>query len=87
MATAFDRVLVVDAPEELQLRRTAERDGLDSSEIRKIMGSQSTRAERLRAAQDVIRNDGDLEHLRDQIERLHRTYLGMAGESRVAGSP
>ena len=84
MATAFDRVLVVDAPEELQLRRASGRDGLPADEIRRIIGSQSTRDARLRAAHNVIRNDAGLENLREQVERLHHAYLETA-EMRVAG--
>lgn len=83
-ARDFDRVLVVDAPEELQMKRVAERDGLAAGEIRRIIDSQSGRDARLRAAHDVIRNDDDLRRLRAQIERLHRTYMGLA-EKRVAG--
>jgi hypothetical protein len=30
----------------------------------------------------VIRNDGDIAHLRDQVERLHRTYVAAAGHPR-----
>lgn len=84
-AADFDRVLVVDAPEELRVKRIAARDGLPEAEIRRIMGSQVTRDARLRAAHDVIRNDGTLDRLRSQIERLHRTYTGLA-KDRVAGS-
>jgi dephospho-CoA kinase len=85
MSGAFDRVLVVDLPEALQLRRTSERDHLPEAEIRKIMETQSTRGARLQAADDVIRNDSDLEHLRAEVERLHRSYLQLAN-TRVAGS-
>lgn len=83
---AFDRVLVVDAPEELQLRRVSERDGLPGEEIRRIIGNQAARDARLRAAHDVIRNDGDLGQLRTEVERLHRSYLGMA-EKRLRVPP
>lgn len=82
----FDRVLVVDAPEELQLKRVTERDGVPAAEARKVIGSQSRRDERLRAAHDVIHNEGDLAHLRKQVEHLHREYVRMV-EDRVAGLP
>jgi dephospho-CoA kinase len=84
MASGFDRVLVVDAPEDLQIRRASERDSVPADAIRKIIGSQSGRDARLRAAHDVIRNDGGLDQLRAQVERLHRGYLGRT-ENRVAG--
>ena len=81
----FDQVLVVDVPEELQLRRTAERDRLPESEIRKVIDSQVSREARLLAADDVVRNDDDLDYLESRIDRLHLKYLALA-ESRVAGS-
>jgi dephospho-CoA kinase len=83
-AEEFDRVLVVDAPEAVRLKRVTERDGLPAAEVRRIIDSQARRDERLRAADDVIRNDGDLAHLQEQVERLHREYVRLA-EDRVAG--
>jgi dephospho-CoA kinase len=73
-----DRVLVVDAPEEAQLARVRQR-GLAEDEIRSIIRSQIPRAERLRAADDVIDNSGPLEALRKQVAGLHQKYLQLAG--------
>jgi dephospho-CoA kinase len=36
------------------------------------------RAERLKAAQDVLNNDGDIIVLRAQVEQLHARYLAAA---------
>lgn len=74
-----DRVLVVDCPEELQVRRVMARSGLARAEAEAIMAAQVSRTERLRHADDVIANDGPLEALRPQVERLHRDYLARAG--------
>lgn len=74
-----DRVLVVDCPEEEQIRRAAARDGRGADEVRSIMAAQATRAERLRQADDVIVNDRDLASLECEVERLHRSYLALAG--------
>ena len=82
----LDRVLVVDLPEELQLERAASRDRSDKTAIADIMAQQASRAERLRAADDVIRNDGDLASLRMQVQQLHRQYLAAAGVSIAARS-
>ncbi len=75
---SLDRVLVVDAPEELQSARVRRRDGASAQQAADIMKSQMGRAERLRAADDVIVNDGDLESLRAQVVRLHERYRGAA---------
>jgi dephospho-CoA kinase len=73
-----DRVLVVDLPEELQVQRVGTRSGLPPGEVRAIMASQSSRADRLAAADDVIDNRGDLAALRTQVAALHAKYVALA---------
>lgn len=73
-----DRVLVVDVPEEEQVRRVTQRSGLPAAQVRAIMAAQATRADRLAAADDVIDNTGDARALEPQVERLHRHYLALA---------
>jgi dephospho-CoA kinase len=73
-----DRVLVVDAPEEQRIARVRARSRLSEDEVRAIMRSQASRAERLAAADDVIDNAGTLEALRLQVAALHEKYLGFS---------
>jgi dephospho-CoA kinase len=73
-----DRVLVVDAPEALQVERVRLRSGLGEAEVRAIMAHQVPRAERLAAADDVIDNGGPLEQLRGQAAALHARYVKMS---------
>jgi dephospho-CoA kinase len=80
--TRVERVLVVDAPEALQLARVRARSGLRDTEVRAIMASQLSRAARLAAADDVIDNGGTIEALRTQVAALHAKYLKLA--ARVA---
>ncbi len=75
-----DRILVVDAPLELQLRRATTRDRAAEADVRAIIDAQCAREARLAAADDVISNDGDLDRLRLQVERLHRRYLALASQ-------
>jgi dephospho-CoA kinase len=70
-----DRVLVVDAPEEIRVARVRERSGLAEDEVRAIMRTQAARDTRLAAADDVIDNAGPLEALRKQVAVLHEKYL------------
>lgn len=70
-----DRVLVVDCPEALQIERVRARSGLSEAQVRAILASQASRAERLAAADDVIDNGGSLDALREQVAALHRRYL------------
>jgi len=72
------RVLVVDAPEETQVVRVRERSRLPEEEVRAIMRTQVSRAERLAAADDVIDNGGSREALRNQVAALHQKYLQFA---------
>jgi dephospho-CoA kinase len=73
-----DRVLVVDAPEALQVERVRARSGLGESEVRAIMDHQVPRAARLAAADDVIDNRGTLDELRGQVAALHLRYVKMS---------
>lgn len=83
-AAEFDRVLVVDCPEDLQLQRVMARDQTDAASARAILAAQASRAARLAIADDVIVNDGDRSALETQVETLHRRY---SEASRVAGAP
>jgi len=75
-----DRVLVVDAPVEVQRRRAAARDGTSTQEIARIIAAQASREERLARADDVIHNpDDDPSALRAQVLDAHHRYLALAG--------
>ena len=74
------RILVVDCPEETQIARVASRSQLAEPEIRRIMATQATRAQRMHVADDVIDNAGDLAALKVQVTALHQNYLGLARE-------
>lgn len=78
-ASRFDRVLVVDCDPEVQLARLMARDGSTREEALRMLAAQASREARLAVAHDVIRNDGDLTHLRDQVEELHRQYVMAVG--------
>jgi dephospho-CoA kinase len=74
----IQRVVVVDCNEELQVVRAMQRSQLEEREVRAILAAQLPRAERLKRADDVIDNSGDIEALRRQIEKLHARYLTLA---------
>ncbi len=73
-----DRVLVVDCDEELQIRRLQARDGSTPEQARAILDAQVSRAARLKAAHDVITNEGEISALREPVSRLHARYLELA---------
>lgn len=78
LAREMDRVLVVDCPERLQISRLAARDGESADGARAMLEAQAPRRERLAAADDVIENDGPLEHLDAEVRLLHARYLALA---------
>jgi dephospho-CoA kinase len=75
-----DRVLVVDSDPEAQVARASLRDQTPPEQVRAILAAQASRAVRLARADDVVNNDGDLEHLAKQVARLHPRYLRLATE-------
>ena len=72
------RVLVVDCPEEVQIARVMQRNNLTEAQVRAIMATQATRADRLAVADDVILNDGNPQDLSAQVHRLHARYLSLS---------
>lgn len=75
------RVLVVDCGEARQVERATRRSALSAEEVRAIMASQLSRAQRLARADDVLDNDGSMEALRRQVSELHAKYLTLAGKT------
>ena len=76
----YDRVLVVDCPEQLQIWRLVERDGVTDAQARQSLAAQATRAQRLAVANDVVVNDSSLDTLRARVAALHEQYLKLAAE-------
>ncbi|MGC1816064.1 MAG: dephospho-CoA kinase [Casimicrobiaceae bacterium] len=75
------RVLVVDCPEDEQVRRVRLRSGLAEGEVRAIMATQLTRAERLAQADDVIDNASPDADIEPQVDRLDRRYRELAQQA------
>jgi dephospho-CoA kinase len=73
-----DRVLLVDVPEELQIQRLMLRDGVTHAQAEASLNAQATRAERLAVADDVVRNTGRVDDLREAVANLHQKYLALA---------
>ena len=85
-AQRFDRVLVVDCDPAVQLARLQARDGTTREQALRMLAAQASREQRLAAADDVIHNDGDIAALRDQVEKLHRSYLTPSRKDRSSPS-
>jgi dephospho-CoA kinase len=72
---SVDRVLVVDCPEELRIRRVMARDNLPRAQIEMVLATQATQSARLAVADDILMNDVDLNTLYRQVDTLHQFYL------------
>ncbi len=76
-----DRVLVVDCPEEEQVRRLMARDGETRESAERILAAQATRDQRLAAADDVIDNGGPAADLPARVAALDAKYRRLAAKS------
>ena len=71
------RVVVVDVPKDVQIRRTAKRDKVSSNQVEQMVAAQMKREKRLEKADDVLLNSGTIEDLEKQVEELHKKYIQM----------
>jgi dephospho-CoA kinase len=76
----LSRVLVVDCDEDLQIKRASALPGMTPEAVRAIMAAQTDRKTRLRVADDVIENNGDLASLETVVRGLDQQYRAMAAE-------
>ena len=75
--SSYDRILVVDCDQSLQLARASMRDSSPEELIKKIIQSQCSREERLSIANDVLPNNDSLDSLHSKVETLHNFYIGI----------
>ena len=73
-----NHTLLVDASEQTQIQRASQRDGQNQEQIQKIIAAQMPRERKRELANDIVFNDGLLEHLYQQLEPLHLSYLKRA---------
>jgi len=81
LVSLVDRILVVDCPEDEQVRRVAVRSGLAPDEVRAIMAAQLPRMARLARADDVIDNSGPASDIAPKVAALDSRYRRLAAET------
>lgn len=80
---AFDAVIVVDVPPEVQRRRLMDRNGLTAEEADARIAAQASRSERLAAADLVIDNSStDRDDLRRRVAAAYTELIERVGRSR-----
>ena len=81
LAAAFDVVVVVDAPPEVQVERLVSLRGMTRQHALARMSAQASREERLAVATFVVDNSGSLEDLDGRVAALWDELSRRAGES------
>ncbi len=71
----FDRILLVDIPEQVQLKRVVNRDKISPDTMANIIKSQAGRESRLKYADDIIDNTVAIADLKLSVRLLHEKYL------------
>lgn len=73
-----ERTLVVMAEESERINRVQQRDNRSLSEINAIIADQTNDEERIKKADDIIRNNHGLKDLAKQVQGLHAKYQDLA---------
>lgn len=77
-----DRILLVDCPFAIQFQRIKSRDLATDTNIKTIIGSQTSRAEKRKIADDIIANGGNTMQLAKQVKKMHNLYLCLANQQK-----
>lgn len=83
---AFDAVIVVDVPPEVQLERMVRDRGMTLADAEARIAVQASREDRLAAATYVIENTGTREDLRQRVTEVFEA-LSSGGEVRISEAP
>ncbi len=70
MHTAFEVLVVVSAPVETQVERLLRDRGMSEEQVRARIAAQAPLEEKAAVADVLVDNDGTMEDLRDQVDRL-----------------
>lgn len=82
LAATYDVVVVVDCSETTQLARLTGLRGMTRQDAEARMARQASREQRLALADEVLRNEGTLEELEEQVSALwDRLRARVAGEA------
>jgi len=74
-----DKIVVVDVPVDVQIKRTMARDTDDRAQVERIIAAQMAREKRLQKADDVVDNNLAMMDVERQVEQLHQTFLATFG--------
>ncbi|TDD09958.1 dephospho-CoA kinase [Nonomuraea deserti] len=79
LAPMYDVVIVVDAADEVRVRRLAEHRGMPEADARARIAAQASREDRLAAADIVVPNEGSLDELDARVAEVWHELTRRAG--------
>ena len=74
----MDEIIVVDCPVEQQVSRVVQRNGWPEKQVHAVINNQATRETRLKGADHVVENTGDLAELIAKTDFLHNKLIKKA---------
>lgn len=82
LAEAFDVIVVVVADADRRIARVVDDRGLHAEEVRRRIAAQASDEERARVADVILDNEGDLDRLERQVDRLWSDLVARATAGR-----
>lgn len=74
----IQRILLIDCTEQQQVERVMKRSALSEAEVKAVLSNQIDRQNRIRAADEIIVNDGALGAFELKIRETHQVYQKLA---------
>lgn len=72
----IDKILCIDASPAMQLKRIMHKKIMSLADAKQIISLQEPRIEYIKAADDIIKNEGSLHAFEIKIQQLHTLYFG-----------
>lgn len=77
----IQRILLIDCPEQQQIERVMKRSAVSEAEVKAILSNQASRQARIKAADEIIVNDGTVAELELKVTEVHDAYLILASKT------
>jgi len=74
----LDKLIVVTAPVNTRMQRVSERDQTNIEEVMARVRNQLPEDEKVKLADFVIKNDRDMEHLKENVRKIHEQLIAVA---------
>jgi dephospho-CoA kinase len=73
----LDKLIVVSSPLKTRVERIKQRDAIDEEEIMARVENQLPEEEKIKLADFIISNDSDLQHLKNQVIKIHEQLVDL----------